>query len=236
MASTPTDLETVARARLDRMIDVLSYASVGAFADALERAQVEAEDNFGMLEESLRLVIRELGEARDSADKALRELQKSKAELEEKLHTIESQKTAIQELSTPILDIWSDIVALPVVGAIDTGRAVEMTEKLLQRIVDGGARCAIIDLTGVAVVDTMTADHLIKMLKATRLLGCFCVITGIGPEIAETLVELDVGLGGVLTLRNLQSGLRACFAYLDAAERRRSDRPARGGKGGGSRA
>src|SRR5262249_17776704 len=78
-----------------------------------------------------------------------------------------------------------------------------------------GARCVIIDLTGVEVIDSMTADHLVKMVKATQLLGCFCVITGIGPEIARTLIALDLGLGGTRTVRNLKSGLEACFAYLE---------------------
>lgn len=207
-------LETVERGRIDQMVEVLSYASVGSFKEALERATVSEHDNFGMLEEALRLVISELFDARERTDQAMRALEHSKTELEEKLNTIENQRLAIQDLSTPILDIWSDVVTLPIIGAIDTRRAVEMTERLLRRVVESGARCVIIDLTGVEVVDSMTADHLVKMTKATRLLGCFCVITGIGPEIARTLVELDLSLGGMKTLRNLKSGLEACFAYL----------------------
>lgn len=216
----PEQRESVDTWRIEKMVEVLSYASVGAFSEALERAQVQQEDTFGTLEEAMRLVVSELHQAREQTDNAMRALEKSRSELEEKLETIENQRMAIQDLSAPILDIWDDIVTLPVIGAIDTRRAVEMTERLLRRVVEAGARCVIIDLTGVEVVDSMTADHLIKMTKATRLLGCYCVITGIGPEIARTLVELDVSLSGIQTLRNLKTGLEACFSYLDGAAAR----------------
>ncbi len=216
--------EVVERSRIERLVEVLSFASVGSFKEALERASVGPHDTFGMLEEALRLVITELNDARERNDEAMRAIEHSKSELEDKLNTIENQRLAIQELSTPILDIWTDIVTLPIIGAIDTRRAVEMTDCLLRRIVDTGARCVIIDLTGVEVIDSMTADHLVKMTKATRLLGCFCVITGIGPEIARTLVELDLRLGGMKTLRNLKSGLEACFAHLEETN---AARPAR---------
>ncbi len=219
--------EVVDLNRIERMVEVLSYASVGSFKEALDIASVSPHDTFGTLEEALRLVITELCDARESTDEAMRALEQSKAELEDKLNTIENQRLAIQELSTPILDIWQDIVTLPVIGAIDTQRAVEMTERLLRRVVDTGARCVIIDLTGVEVIDSMTANHLVKMSKATRLLGCYCVITGIGPEIARTLVDLDLSLGGMTTQRNLKSGLQACFAHLESA---RSARAARNGR------
>ncbi len=209
----------VGRGRLDRMVDVLSFASVGSFDEALEHAKVAEKDDFGILEEALRLVISELCEARGRTDAALRALESSNAELEEKLNTIETQKDAIRELSTPILDIGSEIVALPVIGAIDAPRAVEMTDRLLRRIVDGSARCAIVDLTGVAIVDSMTAQHVYRLIQATRLLGCFCVITGVGPAIARTLVELDLSLGDVPTLRSLKSGLDACVAHLAGDDR-----------------
>ena len=114
-----------------------------------------------------------------------------------------------------MIDIWEDVVTLPIVGTFDTERALEMTERLLQRIVSRSARCVIIDLTGVDVVDSMTADHLIRMTKAAQLLGTFCVVTGIGPDVARTLVDLGVDLGNLTTVRNLKEGLRACLSYLD---------------------
>src|SRR5689334_24444096 len=99
--------EVVERSRIDRMVEVLAYASVGSFKEALERVIVDSQDEFGVLEESLRLVINELCDARDRTDEAMRALEHSKAELEDKLNTIENQRLAIQELSTPILDIWT---------------------------------------------------------------------------------------------------------------------------------
>jgi rsbT co-antagonist protein RsbR len=214
--------ELVERSRIDRMVEILSYASVGAFKEAQEAAMVLAQDGFGVLEEALRLVVGELMEARNQSEEAMRALEQSRAELEDKLETIENQRLAIQDLSTPILDVWANVVALPIIGAIDTRRAVEMTERLLRRVVDSDARCVIIDLTGVEVVDSATADHLVKMTKATRLLGCFSVITGIGPEIARTLIDLDLSLGGIQTMRNLRGGLEACFAHLAATDERRA--------------
>jgi rsbT co-antagonist protein RsbR len=204
----------VDRSRLDRIVDVLSFASVGSFEEALRQAKVVQPDEFGVLEEALRLVITELCEARERTEAAVRALETTNATLEEKLSTIETQRNAIRELSTPILEVGSGIVALPVVGTIDASRAVEMTERLLQRIVDGGVRCAVVDLTGVEVVDSMTAQHLLEMVRATRMLGCFSVITGVGPSIARTLVELDLTFGEVPTLRSLKNGLDACLKHL----------------------
>lgn len=217
----------VARTRIDRMVEVLSFASVGRFSDALDVAGVGSHDDFGALEEALRVVVSELEQSRVQNDKAMEALERSRSDLADKLETIESQRLAIQDLSAPILDVWDDIVTLPIIGAIDTRRAVEMTERLLNRVVDTGSRCVIIDLTGVEVVDSMTADHLIKMTRAVRLLGCFCVITGIGPEIARTLVDLDLNLGGTATLRNLKTGLEACFAHLGRSPREHSRRAVR---------
>ncbi|MFW5875430.1 MAG: STAS domain-containing protein [Myxococcota bacterium] len=228
-----SDDVTIARRRIDRVVEILSCASVGAFDDALTKAEVEGQDDFAMLEEALRLVITELHQARRQSEETMQALERSRTELEEKLQTIESQRLAIADLSAPILDLWDDVVTLPVIGAIDTRRAVEMTERLLRRLVETNARCAIIDLTGVEVVDSMTADHLIKMIKAVRLLGCFCVVTGIGPEIARTLVELDVSLGDVRTLRNLRTGLEACFEHLASRPGRAAARRVRHRLGSG---
>ena len=96
---------------------------------------------------------------------------------------------------------------------------MDITEKLLQRIADTNAACVIIDLTGVDVVDTMTADHLIKLVKSARLLGTFCVVTGIGPEIARTLVDLGVELHELITLKRLREGLQACLVHLQSRKR-----------------
>lgn len=92
-----------------------------------------------------------------------------------------------------------------------------MTAVLLQRITEARARCVILDVTGVEVVDAGTADHFLRLVGATRLVGAFCVITGISPTMAETMTELGVELSGARTLGSLKEGLKACFAHLSAA-------------------
>ncbi len=129
-------------------------------------------------------------------------------ELEEKLATIELQRAAIRELSTPIMEVWEGVLCLPVVGVLDSARSAEMTETLLRAIMDKKARCAIIDITGIQVMDTATADHFIRMAKAVRLLGAECVLTGINPNIAQTIVYMGVELSGVATHRSLRSALQ----------------------------
>lgn len=129
-------------------------------------------------------------------------------ELEEKLATIERQREAIRELSTPIMEVWGGILCLPVVGVLDSTRSSEMTEALLRAIVEKKARCAIVDITGIQVMDTATADHFLRMARAVRLLGAECVLTGIHPNIAQTIVHMGVEMTGIATHRSLRSALQ----------------------------
>jgi rsbT co-antagonist protein RsbR len=143
---------------------------------------------------------------------SLREEQKRnvayRKELEEKLATIELQRAAIRELSAPIMEVWDGVLCLPVVGVLDSTRSAEMTEMLLRAIVDKRARCAIIDITGIQVMDTATADHFLRMARAIRLLGAECMLTGINPGIAQTIVYMGVDLSDIVTLRSLRSALQ----------------------------
>lgn len=133
----------------------------------------------------------------------------------EKLEIITRLRTAVEQLSTPILELWEDVLALPVIGIVDSRRSAEMMERLLQEIVQKQSRFVIIDLTGVEVIDTSTADHFMKLVKAVGLIGARCVLTGIRPAVAQTLVDLDVSFGQLETLRNLRHGLRYCLRWLD---------------------
>ena len=135
-------------------------------------------------------------------------------ELEEKLAIIEQQQSAIRELSTPILEVWDDVLALPIVGVVDTRRSMEIMNTLLSAIVSTQSKCVIIDVTGVEIVDTKTADYLLKVVHAAQLLGARCVLTGINPAVAQTLVEIGADLSAVTTLRNLKAGLFDCIKYL----------------------
>ena len=200
--------------RINRIIEVLSLISVGHYDEATTTIDVRNTDDLAMLEQTLNIFTRELAAARQANADYTRKLEASQKELEDKLGTIERQRLAIQDLSTPVIELWDDIVTLPVVGIVDTQRSVEMTEKLLRRIVESRARCVIIDITGVDVVDTMTANHFIKMVNSARLLGAYCVVTGISPNIAQTMTQIGVDLQSIPTLRSLKEGLKDCFEYL----------------------
>jgi rsbT co-antagonist protein RsbR len=139
------------------------------------------------------------------------EEEKSRAyqvELEEKLATIEKQRAAIRELSTPIMEVWDAVLCLPVVGVMDTHRSAEMTASLLQAVVDKKARCAIIDITGIDVMDTRTVDHFMRMARAVRMLGAECVLTGINPHIAQTIVQMGIDFSNVVTHLTLHEALQ----------------------------
>jgi rsbT co-antagonist protein RsbR len=107
------------------------------------------------------------------------------------------QQREIAELSTPVVKLWDGVLALPIIGTLDSERTQVVMENLLQRIVDDGAAIAIIDITGVPTVDTLTAQHLLKTVAAARLMGADCIISGIRPQIAQTIVHLGVELNVV---------------------------------------
>ncbi len=113
------------------------------------------------------------------------------------------QQQDMLELSTPVVKLWDGILALPMIGTLDSARTQVVMEALLQRIVDSGAEVAILDITGVPTVDTLTAQHLLKTVTAARLMGAECIISGIRPQIAQTIVHLGVDLGDVVTKATL---------------------------------
>jgi rsbT co-antagonist protein RsbR len=139
-------------------------------------------------------------------------------ELEEKLAMIDQQREAIRELSTPIIEVWEEVLCLPIVGIMDTRRSAEITESLLEAIVSRQARCAIIDITGIQVMDTATAEHFIRMARAVRLLGAECVLTGVNPSIAVTMQTMGVELNDIVTLRSLRDALQR---YLESQDGQR---------------
>jgi PAS domain S-box-containing protein len=127
---------------------------------------------------------------------------------------IDAQKQALLELSTPIIPIIDQIIIMPLIGSIDTARAQEITRALLRGISQHNAHIVIMDITGVAVVDSGIADHLNRTIQAARLKGAHTIITGISDAVAETIVDLGIDWGGLETLRDLQSGLIAAFRRL----------------------
>lgn len=124
------------------------------------------------------------------------------------------QTDEISEISTPVIQVWDGILALPIIGTLDSARTQIVMENLLQKIVESGSSVAILDISGVPAVDSLVAQHLIKTVSATRLMGAECIISGIRPEIAQTVVHLGIDLSTVITKASLASALRTAFAML----------------------
>ncbi|WP_437319633.1 XylR N-terminal domain-containing protein [Sorangium sp. So ce385] len=135
-------------------------------------------------------------------------------ELEDKLMTIERQRAAISALSTPIIKVWDGVLALPLIGVMDSARAAQVTEALLEAVVQSGSRYILLDLTGIDVVDTTTANHFVKIIRAVALLGAKLIVTGIAPPVAKTVVGMGVDLDRVQTLATLEDGLKACILQM----------------------
>jgi rsbT co-antagonist protein RsbR len=131
----------------------------------------------------------------------IRSFQKSREEV------INRQQREMLELSTPVVKLWEGILALPMIGTLDSARTQVVMENLLQKVVETGAQIAILDITGVPTVDTLVAQHLLKTVTALRLMGAECIISGVRPQIAQTIVHLGVDLQGVTTKANLADAL-----------------------------
>lgn len=127
---------------------------------------------------------------------------------------IKRQQEELLELSTPVVKLWDGVLALPMIGTLDSQRTQVVMESLLQRIVDTGAEIAIIDITGVPTVDTLVAQHLLKTVTAIRLMGADCIISGVRPQIAQTIVHLGLDLQGVVTKANLADALALALRRL----------------------
>ncbi|WP_434421965.1 STAS domain-containing protein [Nannocystis pusilla] len=137
--------------------------------------------------------------------------------LREKLLQIEEQQQMIRQLSTPIIEVWDRVLTVPIIGMIDSGRAAELMDNLLQAVAKTRARFAILDLTGVEEVDTGTASHLLGLVRAVRLLGSESVVTGIHPNIAQTIVDLGLETTGMIVRATLREALAHCIrAMADA--------------------
>ncbi|WAE68214.1 STAS domain-containing protein [Streptomyces cavourensis] len=121
---------------------------------------------------------------------------------------ISSQAAQLMELSTPVVKLWNGVIAVPLVGTLDSARTQVVMEKLLQALVDTGSEQAIIDITGVPAVDTQVAQHLLKTIVAARLMGAECTVSGIRPQIAQTIVALGIEFGDIVTKATLADALQ----------------------------
>ncbi|HEX8685519.1 MAG TPA: STAS domain-containing protein, partial [Pyrinomonadaceae bacterium] len=127
---------------------------------------------------------------------------------------IRQQRADMLELSTPVIKVWDKILTLPIVGTLDSRRAQMMMEALLQKVVETGSTIAILDITGVRTMDTLVANHLIKTVTAARLMGARCILTGVSPAIAQTMVQLGIDLTQITTRAQMSDGIKLALEMI----------------------
>lgn len=205
MSSNPparqdAEYESELMGSIDELLTVLKAVGDG---DLSPRLAFEYPDTHpvGAIAESINSMIDALTELRSTAEGRL-------AELSERIDLIERQREAIRALAVPVIEVWSGVLCVPVVGVLDTTQAAEVTATLLSAVVAKKARFVIIDVTGIDVMDTRAADHFLRMARAVRLLGSGCAISGIRPTIASTIVHIGVEMEGVKTYRSMRDALQ----------------------------
>jgi len=191
--------------RLKSLLNVVQSVSSGDFSMSVKIS--EKEDEFTALAIGLARMINDMIEANRVSEDRMAKLQTVVEEKERLLKTV-------RELSSPVIQVWENVLVMPLVGAIDSARAARITEDLLTGIIKYQAEIVIIDITGVPVVDTSVANHLIQTIKAAALLGAKCVVVGISSEVAQSLINLGVDLSGVVTRSNLQAGVRYAMEMM----------------------
>lgn len=134
--------------------------------------------------------------------------------LEEKERTIQAQQEELRQTSTPVTEIWDGVLALPIIGTLDSSRAMMVMERLLTRIERDRAKAVVMDVTGVSSIDTQVSHHLVQMIRAISLMGAEPILTGIRPDIARSLTSLNIDLGQVTTRSTLAEGLKEAFRRL----------------------
>ena len=135
-------------------------------------------------------------------------------ELLAQIELIEGQKQVIRSLATPIIQVWDGVLTMPLVGVVDSMRAADVMNSLLMEVVRTRARFALLDVTGVEVMDTATAGHILRLIQAIRLLGAEGIVTGVRPVIAQTMVGIGVDMATIITLRSLREGLQYCIQRM----------------------
>lgn len=207
----------VALDSLVRLRDAMTLAVDGAFDEALGRLAAGSPGVAGEVEQIARTLIGDFRMLVSQHAFAIDEFLSAKGELHRKLDTIHEQQAAIQRLSAPIIDVWDGVITVPLTGDLDGAYAQELTARLLARIASSRVAWVIVDLTGAARLDTVLAGHLVRLARAIRLMGAECMVTGIGPQAAQTLVSLDVSLAELRPLSSLKEGLKHCLTRTASA-------------------
>jgi rsbT co-antagonist protein RsbR len=189
---------------ISELLGVLLRVGAGEAVEPLALRYPETHP-VGALTASLNDMLASLGEARAQSERYSRELQ-------DKIGAIQAQEAAIAELSTPILEVWEGVLCMPIVGIVDSARTADMARTLLNTIVQTKASLALLDVTGIQVMDTRVVDHFLRMARAIRLLGARCVVSGVHPNVSQTIVHMGMDLTGIETHRSMREALRHVVA------------------------
>ena len=195
---------TNARERINHIEDILSSVAAG---DLDLRIDSDQEDDLTGVEQAINLLIDDLTHELKKSRRLKEEMEEKLLKIQDQQKTILQQQEDLMELSSPVSKVWENILILPVIGTLDSQRTQVMMENLLQKIVATGCTTAILDITGVPTVDTQVANHLLKTVTAARLLGAECIVSGISPAIAQTIVHLGINLSNILTKATLQDAM-----------------------------
>ncbi len=190
--------------RINRIEDVLASVAAG---DLDARINAEAEDDLSGIEAAIDLLIDDLTDELKQREKMQKEVEDKLSKIQEQQKTILQQQADLLELSSPVSKVWDNVLILPVIGTLDSQRTQVMMENLLEKIVETGCTISILDITGVPTVDTQVANHLLKTVTSARLLGAECIISGISPAIAQTIVHLGIDLSTIKTKATLQDAM-----------------------------
>lgn len=199
---------SIAPERIESLVDVMAKAAVKEYHHRVAVPADAPDDPFLQVEVGLNVMLEDLQAAEVARKRHLEEIQRKNQEIADRA------ALALRELSTPIISVWDGVLTLPVIGMVDTVRGAEMMEQLLARVAQDQAEYVVIDITGVSVVDTRTADSFIRMSEAVRLVGAQCFLTGISPAIAQTIAQLGIDTSRIRTLRRLSDALKVIFEEL----------------------
>jgi rsbT co-antagonist protein RsbR len=217
-SDTVASLRSDLVASISHLLDVLLRVGSGESVERLDSKYPEHHP-VGALTSTLNEMLSSLAEARAKSALYSRELQ-------DKLAAIQAQEAAIAELQTPILEVWEGVLCMPIVGVVDSHRTADMARTLLSTIVHTKARLALIDITGIHVMDTRSVDHFLRMARAVRLLGARCVLSGVHPNVSQTIVHMGLDLRGVETHRSMRDALRHFVGRAESSTADRNDRKA----------
>jgi len=190
-------LIVVERERLERLQKAILLAAEGKFTESQKLLVDGPEDDFNEFEQDLQAFVLDLQTAVDYNAETIRALTAS--------------KQALRELSTPIIDVWDGVIAVPLVGQLERDRVEDLSERMLQRITDAQISWVLLDMTGIDLVDSDIANYLLRLARSVGLMGARCVLTGIRPRVAQTFIMLGISLDELQPAATLKEGLKRCI-------------------------